>query len=196
MARVTALDEYQRDRVRVELDGAAWRELPADAVVRAGLAVGRELDRAALRLLRRELRRSEALARAARAIRHRDLSAAAVRARLEGASVAPAALEDALATLAASGLVDDRRFASGRADVLARRGWGDAAIAADLERRGVPAELVEATLTALPDEVERARPIIRERAGSITRTARFLAARGFSDETLEMLLTVEIAEEP
>jgi hypothetical protein len=31
--------------VAVELDGRPWRVLPADAVVRAGLAVGRRLDR-------------------------------------------------------------------------------------------------------------------------------------------------------
>jgi SOS response regulatory protein OraA/RecX len=193
---VTALDECARDRVRVELDGAPWRELPADAVVRAGLAVGRELDRPALRVLRRELRRSEALARAALALRHGDLSAAALRARLDRASVAPAARDDALATLAAAGLVDDRRFATGRADALARRGWGDAAIGADLERRGVSAELVAAALAALPDEVERARPLMRGRSGSPARTGRFLAGRGFSQETLEALLTVEIADEP
>jgi SOS response regulatory protein OraA/RecX len=196
MPRITSLDERPRDRVRVDLDGEPWRELPAGAVVRAGLAVGLELDRPALRLLRRELRRSEALARAVRALRHDDLPAAALRARLDRAAVAPAAREDALAALAAAGLVDDGRFASGRADALARRGWGDAAIRADLERRGVGAELVTAALAALPNEVERARPIVRKRGGPPARTARFLAGRGFSAETLEAVLTVEIADEP
>lgn len=196
MPRVTALVELRRARVRVEVDGAPWRELPTDVVVRAGLAAGRELDRPTVRLLRRELRRSEALARAARAIRHRDLPTAELGARLDAASVAPAARDQALAALEASGLVDDRRFAAGRAEALARRGWGDAAIRADLERRGIPAELVATALGALPDEVERARPIARARRVSPARTARYLAARGFSEDTLEALLTVEIADEP
>ena len=37
---VTALRELPRGRVEVELDGAPWRVLPVDAVVRAGLGVG------------------------------------------------------------------------------------------------------------------------------------------------------------
>ena len=56
----------------VELDGAPWRTLPADAVVRSGLLVGRALDRTMARALARELRRSSALTRATRALTHRD----------------------------------------------------------------------------------------------------------------------------
>ena len=58
---VTALRERPRDRVEVELDGAPWRVVPAEAVVRAGLAPGRPLDRASARALGRELRRLQAL---------------------------------------------------------------------------------------------------------------------------------------
>jgi hypothetical protein len=60
---VTALRE-RRGHVAVELDGQAWRTVPLEVVVRAGLAVELELDRPRLRLLRRELRRAEALAAA------------------------------------------------------------------------------------------------------------------------------------
>src|SRR6266511_748438 len=67
MAVVTALRAAGRGRVRVELDGQAWRVLPLEPVVRAGLAEGVELDRARLRTLARELRR--ACARPARPLR-------------------------------------------------------------------------------------------------------------------------------
>ena len=60
---ITALRERKRGRVAVELDGAPWRVLPTDAVVRAGLTVGRPLDRATARELAREVRRAKALAR-------------------------------------------------------------------------------------------------------------------------------------
>ena len=40
MAIVSALRAEPRGRVAVELDGASWRVLPAEAVIRAGLAVG------------------------------------------------------------------------------------------------------------------------------------------------------------
>ncbi len=61
MPTVTALRDDRRGRVAVELDGVPWRLLPLDVVARAGIAEGRVLDRPALRLLRRELRRAEAL---------------------------------------------------------------------------------------------------------------------------------------
>ena len=122
MPKVTRLREHRRGRVAVELDGAPWRTLPVDVVVRAGLAEGRELDRPALRLLRQELRRAEALAVAARALRRQDLSERGIAERLARASVAPAAVEESLAVLARAGLVDDCRFARTRAGSHAERG--------------------------------------------------------------------------
>ena len=184
MPTVTALREDRRGRVAVELDGAAWRTLPVDVVVRVGLGEGRVLDRAALRLLRRELRRAEALAIAGRALRARDLSEQRLAQRLAGASVAPATAAESLRVLAGAGLVDDRRFARGRAVALAERGWGDAAIEHDLERQGVVAELIREALQELPDELQRARELVKRR-GSGPKTARFLAGKGFGEEAID-----------
>ena len=61
MPGVTALRAPRPGAVDVELDGARWRTLPLEVVVRTGLQVGEELDRPRLRLLRRELRRHEAI---------------------------------------------------------------------------------------------------------------------------------------
>ena len=72
MTRVTALRATSPGRVRVELDGAHWRVLPLEAVVRAGLAAGVELDRPRARLLSRELRRLGALDAAIRFDRERQ----------------------------------------------------------------------------------------------------------------------------
>ena len=78
MPCVTALRGVGRGRVAVELDGAAWRTVPLEAAVCAGLSVGIELDRSALRTLRRELRRLEALSVAVGALRYRDHSKASL----------------------------------------------------------------------------------------------------------------------
>ncbi len=115
MSTVTRLRDDGRGRVAVELDGTPWRTLPVDVVARSGLVEGRVLDRPALRLLRQELRRAEALAVAGRALRRRDLSERSIADRLARASVAPAAVEESLAVLARAGLVDDDRFARTRA---------------------------------------------------------------------------------
>src|SRR5439155_1071737 len=82
---------WEGGRVEIELDEAPWRTLPVDAVVRAGVVLGREFDRATARDLARALRRSEALRTAGCALRFRDLSAKALDERLARRSVPPAA---------------------------------------------------------------------------------------------------------
>src|SRR5438874_4992727 len=123
MAQITALRAPKPGRVAVELDGARWRTLPLEVVVRAGLRTGEELDRPRLRLLRRELRRHEAIAAATAALRHRDHSARSLEQKLERRGIAPAERKTALDTLGRAGLVDDACFASARARTLAGRGW-------------------------------------------------------------------------
>ena len=54
---VTGLRERKRGQVAVELDGRPWRVLPTDAVVRAGVAAGRLLDRSTARKLARAEKR-------------------------------------------------------------------------------------------------------------------------------------------
>jgi regulatory protein len=195
MPTVTRLRDDRRGRVAVELDGAPWRTLPVDVVARAGLAEGRALDRPALRLLRHELRRAEALTVAGRALRRRDLSERELAERLARASVAPAAVEESLAVLSRAGLIDDARFARTRAGSLAERGYGDAAIKHDLGRQGVAPEAIQQALESLEAEGERARRLV-ERRGPGASTARYLASKGFGEEALEAAAGADFAPNP
>jgi regulatory protein len=166
-----------------------------EVAARAGLAEGRGLDRAALRLLRRELRRAEALAVAGRALRRQDLSERRLAERLQRAAVAPAAVEESLGVLSRAGLVDDARFSQARAEALAARGYGDAAIRQDLERQGVVSELIESALVALEPELDRAQRLV-ERRGPGARTARYLASKGFGEEAVGVAVAGDFAHDP
>ncbi|MGH3105504.1 MAG: regulatory protein RecX [Gaiellaceae bacterium] len=187
MPAITGLREGRRGSVAIELDGEPWRTLPVDVVVRAGLALGGELDRPRLRDLGRELRRTKALSRATRALAVRDLSRRSLDERLRQAGVAQRERSEALDTLARAGLVDDERFACGRAHALSDRGFGDAAIRWHLEREGVDAGLVERALAELEPERERAERIAENR-GRTAATARFLARKGFADDAVEAVV--------
>jgi SOS response regulatory protein OraA/RecX len=191
VAVVTALRSAGRGgQVRVELDGEPWRTLPLEVVVRAGLTAGRDLDRPALRILRRELRRHEALRASTGALRHRDLSARELEERLRRRDVAPAERADAIAALSRAGLVDDQRVACSRALALAERGYGDAAIRLDLSRRGIEGDAVNAALAALEPEPGRAARIVARRGEGVA-TARLLARRGFGEDTVEGAMAAE-----
>jgi SOS response regulatory protein OraA/RecX len=182
--RVTGLLERRGGRVAVEVDGEPWRTLPVDAAVRAELRIGVELDRPRLRLVRRELRRAEALSWAVRALRRRDLSVRALDRRLEQAGLGGDQRRSALDTLERAGLLDDGRFALARAESLAERGYGNEAIRWLLEREGVDPDLTGRAVESLPPERERATAVAARR-GPGRATAAFLARRGFAEDTIQ-----------
>ena len=113
-----------------------------------------------------------ALAVATRALARRDFSARGLRERLLRAGVPPAEAEVAIGALLRAGLVNDGRFAVARAQALAERGKGNAAIRFDLQQQG------------LEPEQERAERVIARRGGGVA-TARLLARRGFDEDAVE-----------
>lgn len=161
--------------------------MPAEVVVRAGLAEGVRIDRERARMVRRELRRVGALAAAGKALRSRDLSAQHLDTVLSKARVAPRDRSFALETLERAGLVSDERLALARAGTLAERGAGDAAIRDDLRRRGIPPELVASAMAGLDPEPERASRIATKR-GKNPATARYLLRKGFGEDSIEAAL--------
>jgi 1,2-diacylglycerol 3-alpha-glucosyltransferase len=181
---VTGLRDRKRGRIAVELDGRQWRVLPADAVVRAGLAVGHRLDRHAARELAREVRRAKALTAATRSLAASDRSVQALEERLAQAGHSAAARKGAIDALGRAGALDDARLARNRAELLARRGYGDAAIRADLRRRRIPTDVVADAIVGLEPELDRARRLL-DGQGVTPALLRRLAGRGFSRETLE-----------
>jgi regulatory protein len=192
--RVSSLVAAPRNRVEVALDGEPWRTLPAEVVLRAGLDVGVELDRARARRVRRELRRHEAMEQASRMLRRRDVSAAELDARLDRARIAPAARSETLERLTDAGAVDDARFAKARAQALADRGAGDLLVRHDLAARGIaPAAIEDAVALLEPENVRAGR--ICDRRGSGVKTARYLARKGFSEEAIESSCAEGVAED-
>jgi regulatory protein len=171
-------------RVAVELDGAPWRTIPAVVAAEAGLELGAELDRQCARLLARALRREQARAVALRALERRDHSRASLDARLERAGVPPSERRGVLASAAQSGLVDDVRFAEARARTLAERGSGDLLVLDDLVRHGIDEHVAHDVLSRLEPEALRAERLVAAR-GRNAKTMRYLASRGFTEETLD-----------
>jgi regulatory protein len=163
--------------------------VPAAAVVRAGLVVGRTLDRETARELGRELRRTRALGDAVRALRYRDLSRARLDERLRQRGAGEDARAAVLETLERAGLVDDARVAAGRARSLADRGYGNDAIRHALAAEQVDAALVEEAVAALEPEAERAEKLLGPSPD--VKALRRLAAKGFDPDLLS-----DLAPEP
>jgi regulatory protein len=186
VAVVTAL-RPTRGGVAVDLDGLTWRTFPVTVVVEAGLGVGLELDRPRARALARSRRRYRAEQVAVRALSRREHSRASLDIRLERAGVRDTVRAEVLERAESGGLVDDERFAERRARQLAERGAGDLLIVDDLLRQGVDDAVAQAAVRGLPAETNRATVIV-ERRGRSVRTLRYLASRGFTEDSLELLI--------
>lgn len=127
---------------------------------------------------------------ALRALRHRNRSRHDIAQRLDRAGVTPDEKEATLDRLTEAGLLSDDRFAEERARTLAHRGSSDAQIRHDLRRQGVEHATVEHAIAQLEPEDERAERLFNERGGG-PKALRFLAGRGFAEESLERVNALE-----
>lgn len=128
--------------------------------------------------------RPTALETATKALARRDRSSADLIAYLERRGSAPDAAAAAVERLRDAGYVDDARYAVARAENLAARGFGDAAVRFELERDGVGADEIDAAVAALLPERERAVALLQAAKTPLTALRR-LAAKGFGAESLE-----------
>jgi len=127
------------------------------------------------------------------ALARRDLTSAELEQRLTRAGFRPDACADAIARAVDAGYLDDARVALERARRLADRDASDTAIRAELERRGVDAETVEAAMRTLLPEAERAERLARRLGGGV-RAARALCRKGYPEDVVERVVPSAVAE--
>ena len=124
---------------------------------------------------------------ALRALSHRDRSRRELELRLGRAGIPTEECDEALDELVAAGLLSDARFAEARARGLAAKNGSDSLIRNDLRRHGIDREEITVILEGLEGEAQRAARIFERRGGG-DRSLRYLAAKGFSRESLEPLI--------
>jgi regulatory protein len=190
-----APDPRRPDYRLVEVDRGRFASLPADSLAGLGLMLGGEISQAIFARLQ-ELADLEGAHRAGlRALARRAHARFDLRRRLLQKQHPPAAVDGALARLAADGLLEDARFARDYAGAKATRGGGrgPARLVRDLLAQGVERRVAEeAVRTALADEGVDPGAVVRvvaeKRAKQLAglpapvrkrRLVAFLARRGF-----------------
>ncbi len=129
----------------------------------------------------------------------RARSAAELRERLKGVGFAPDVVENVIADLAGTGLVDDTEFArSWVASRQAAGGIGKQRLRWELRRKGVAEALIEAALEqAVSDETEEEQALTLaqkrlkggvEDARGLARVRRLLVSRGFGFDTVDRVM--------
>lgn len=196
---ITALRAQEHDvqRVNLYIDHAFALGVSLATVARERLYVGMHLDAATLARIEAAESVERAVQIAVRAIESRPRSTAEIRDRLQRKGFAPETIDAAVERLLASRLLDDAAFA--RFWIENRqtcRPRGRHALANELRRKGVNAELVASALNAtlVDDETARAETLARAAVRRYTdiadyrtflrRLGGYLQRRGFSAEII------------
>lgn len=169
------------------IDGDQWDTIPVEVLRDLDLREGDVLDLDDLRKRIAVAAPSRARERALRLLMYRERSASELITRLVDDGYSEAVSRDLVASLTASGLVDDQRFAENYARVLVlSRGYGRPRALRELLAKGLSEDLALAALEAsAPQDHEEDRTQERAhalaRAGDTTdRLAARLARRGFA----------------
>jgi regulatory protein len=121
----------------------------------------------------------------------RDRSVAELRTYLEGKRVEPELIEEVIAELERTHVLDDARYAERFTDDRrSLSGWGPERIEQDLQRRGIRPELIEPALArrSREDELAAARSLLADRFAALeddrarNRAWQLLVRRGFDSE--------------
>lgn len=192
--KVTALKVQARNKARVNvyLDGKFAFGLAK--IVAARLAVGQELDEAAIARLRASDDLEASYERALKFLGPRPRSEAEVRRRLKEKGVEQANIEAVVARLNRAGLVNDQAFANYWVENrVTFRPRSSRAIRQELKQKGVSDEVLREALTGTNDD-EAAYTLAAKRAPRLAtlekqdfrrKLGEYLARKGFSYDTIE-----------
>lgn len=200
---ITALEPAPDDpnQRRICVGSKIVATLPAQEVMRLGIAVGDQWSEAVGATIREAAARMEAHKVALRVLGRRGYSRRGLLDRLTASGVEPGCAESVVAELEHNGWIDDRLLATDLARSLLRRNpAGPDLIVRKLEARGIDPSLARATadesLQGI-DLIGSAEGLARRRLRSIERAdpasaarrvASALARRGFDDDVVREVL--------
>lgn len=186
---VTEIRSFGRGSKRrtIWLDGEPWRSMAAETLRELGIEAGDTLDTAAVDAEAIPVERRLARERALRLLSYKERSEAEITRRLTDDGYPEEVAEGVVASLAETGLLDDRRFAEVYARTLVRvQGFGRARAHRAMTKRGIPDDLASAALelhAPLNHEADRALSAasrLLKTGDTPERLAGRLVRRGFS----------------
>ena len=178
---------HKKGRVLVFLEDGACLKITEQELLDFGLRSGEELDEGTLAKLRQAAGVSNTKAAAADLIGKRAMSRADLERRLRGKGASQAEARYAAEWLEAIGALNDAEYAALLARHYGQMGYGPRYVQEKLREKGIPRELWEDALDALPEAAEQIGRFLegklRGRAAEEAEKRRLsaaLARRGFS----------------
>ncbi|MCR5577501.1 MAG: recombination regulator RecX [Oscillospiraceae bacterium] len=191
---VTAIRQESPERLRVTLDSGEEIESTLGAVTALRLFVGRTLDEEALAELRTESVRALAREKALTIVARRQMSARELKDKLRQKGVDPETAAWCADWLTERGFIDEQAYAAAVVRHYAAKGCGAGRVRAELARRGIPRELADEALEAMPEADGKLDRLIAAKLrdpndrDEVRKLSASLYRRGFSAEEIRSAL--------
>ncbi len=191
---ITSIKQSSPGRLTVCLDDGEEIRSTLGVVTELRLFTGRELDGAAAEELRLSSHRALAREQALELVSRRQMSRRELETKLRRKGVDPETAAYCGAWLLDRGLLDEAAYAAAVVRHYAAKGYGEGRVRAELQRRGIPRELLDEALTVLPAGSEKIDKYIASRLrdpgdrDEVRKLSAALYRRGFSGEEIRSAL--------
>ena len=192
--RVVSLKQSSPERVTVCLDDGTEIRSTLAAVTELRLYTGRELDDTALDELRRESSRSLGREKALELVSQRLMSIKELLQKLKDKGFDEETANYCADWITERGLIDEERYAAAIVRHYAAKGCGAGRVRQELMRRGIPRELSDEALGAMPEGNDRLDRLIAAKLrdpddrDAVRKLSASLYRRGFSGEEIREAL--------
>lgn len=192
--RIAALKQTSPGRITVCLDdGSEIRSTPG-AVTELRLFAGRGLDEEGISALRRESERSLAREKALEYVSRRQMSGRELFKKLREKGFGEETADYCVSWVLERGLIDEESYAAAIVRHYSAKGCGAGRIRQELQRRGIPRELLDEALASRPGGTEKLDSFIAARLKNpddrdeVRKLSAALYRRGFSSEEIRAAL--------
>ncbi len=191
---ITSIRQTSPGRLTIALDSGEELRSTLGVVTELRLFTGLVLDEAAAEALRLASGRALARERALELVSQRQMSRREPETKLRPQGGAPETASYCGAWLLDRGLLDEAAYAAAVVRHYAAKGYGEGRVRAELQRRGIPRELLDEALAAMPEDTSKIDKYIASRLrdpgdrDEVRKLSAALYRRGFSGEEIRSAL--------
>jgi len=192
--RITSLKQTTAEHVTVVLEDESEVKTTLGTVTELRLFAGRELNEQDLDILRRESKKALSREKALELVSQRQMSARELNKKLRDKGADEETADYCVQWIMERGLLDEERYAAAIVRHYAAKGYGEGRVRQELMRRGVPRDLWDDALSAMPEDTSRLDRLVAsklrdpEDRDAVRKLSASLYRRGYSGEEIREAL--------
>ena len=192
--RITSLKQTTAEHVTVVLEDESEVKTTLGTVTELRLFAGRELSERDMDILRRESKKALSREKALELVSQRQMSARELNKKLRDKGADEETADYCVQWIMERGLLDEERYAAAIVRHYAAKGYGEGRVRQELMRRGVPRDLWDDALSAMPEGTSRLDRLVASKLrdpddrDAVRKLSASLYRRGYSGEEIREAL--------